>query len=257
MTDQINFERAPRARLDGLVVVIAGGTGAIGRATAQRFAALGARIVLLHRGDPEAAKAFLATLPGEHGQVVASITDSKQLNAAAEQVREQFGRADILVNTAGFTKPVPPGDLEGLTDELIDEIFAANWRGVFATIRSFVPLLKASGDGLIVNVSSIAAFTGVGSNLAYAAAKAGVDVLGRALARSLAPTVRVLTISPGVVDSAFVPGRGPDFNEKTAATMPLRRIGTVEDVAAAIEACATTLRFSTGNVIVVDGGRSL
>jgi 3-oxoacyl-[acyl-carrier protein] reductase len=252
-----DLQRAPRARLDGQIAVIAGGMGAIGRATAQRFAALGAHVVLLHRGDAAAARAFLATLPGSHQQLVASITDSAQLKNAAEAVRGQFGCADILINSAGFTKPVAAADLEALTDELIDEIFAANWRGVFATIRAFVPLLRESSDGLVVNVSSIAGFTGVGSNLAYAAAKAGIDVLGKSLARSLAPAVRVLTVSPGVVDSTFVPGRGADFNQKTAATMPLKRVGTVEDVAAAIEACATTLRFSTGNIIVVDGGRSL
>ncbi|SNT11373.1 NAD(P)-dependent dehydrogenase, short-chain alcohol dehydrogenase family [Noviherbaspirillum humi] len=257
MENQTDIERAPRNRLDGVVAVIAGGMGAIGQASARRFAELGASVVVLHRGSEDEARAFLATLPGKHGQVVASITDSAQLKRAAEQVKEQFGRADILVNTAGFTKPVPAADLEALTDELIDDIFAANWRGVFATIRAFVPLLKAAPDGLVVNVSSIAGFTGVGSNLAYAAAKAGIDVLGKSLARSLAPQVRVLTVSPGVVDSTFVPGRGPDFNAKTAATMPLKRVGTVEDVAAAIEACATTLRFSTGNTIVVDGGRSL
>lgn len=257
MQEQTDLERAPRARLDGQVAVIAGGTGAIGRACAKRFAALGAHVVLLHRGKEAAARDFLATLPGSHDQVIASITDSAQLKSAAESVRARFGRTDILVNSAGFTKPVPAADLDALTDELIDEIFAANWRGVFATIRAFHPMLRESNDGLVVNVSSIAGFTGVGSNLAYAAAKAGIDVLGRSLARSLAPAVRVLTVSPGVVDSSFVPGRGPDFNQKTAATMPLKRIGTPEDVAAAIEACATTLRFSTGNIIVVDGGRSL
>jgi 3-oxoacyl-[acyl-carrier protein] reductase len=257
MQEQTDLERAPRARLDGQVAVIAGGTGAIGRASAKRFAALGAHVVLLHRGKEAAAHDFLATLPGSHDQVIASITDSAQLKSAAESVRARFGRTDILVNSAGFTKPVPAADLDALTDELIDEIFAANWRGVFATIRAFHPMLRESNDGLVVNVSSIAGFTGVGSNLAYAAAKAGIDVLGRSLARSLAPAVRVLTVSPGVVDSSFVPGRGPDFNQKTSATMPLKRIGTPEDVAAAIEACATTLRFSTGNIIVVDGGRSL
>lgn len=257
MQEQTDLERAPRARLDGQVAVIAGGTGAIGRASAKRFAALGAHVVLLHRGKETAARDFLATLPGSHDQVIASITDSAQLKSAAESVRARFGRTDILVNSAGFTKPVPAADLDALTDELIDEIFAANWRGVFATIRAFHPMLRDSNDGLVVNVSSIAGFTGVGSNLAYAAAKAGIDVLGRSLARSLAPAVRVLTVSPGVVDSSFVPGRGPDFNQKTSATMPLKRIGTPEDVAAAIEACATTLRFSTGNIIVVDGGRSL
>jgi 3-oxoacyl-[acyl-carrier protein] reductase len=163
----------------------------------------------------------------------------------------------ILVNSAGHTKAVPAVDLEALSDELIDDILRANFRGVFATIRAFAPLLKASGDGLIVNISSIASFTGTGSNLAYAAAKAGVDVVGDALARALAPQVRVISVSPGVVDSGFVPGRGADFNTKTAATIPLRRVGTVDDVAAAVQACATTLRYATGTRIVVDGGRHL
>jgi NAD(P)-dependent dehydrogenase (short-subunit alcohol dehydrogenase family) len=190
--------------------------------------------------------------------VRASITASAELAKAAAEVRERCdGVAHILVNTAGFTKPVAANDLEALTDELIDEIFASNWRGVFATIRAFHPLLKAGGDGLVVNISSIAGFTGTGSNLAYAASKAGIDVLGRGLARALAPEVRVLTISPGVVESSFVPGRGADFNAKAGAATPLKRVGQPEDVAAAIEACATTLRFATGQVFVVDGGRSL
>jgi NAD(P)-dependent dehydrogenase (short-subunit alcohol dehydrogenase family) len=163
----------------------------------------------------------------------------------------------VLVNTAGFTQPVPAADLDALTDEIIDSIFAANWRGVFATIRAFHPLLAASGDGLIVNVRRSRPPRAPGSNLAYVAAKAGVDIMGKALARALAPTVRVLTVSPGVVESSFVPGRGSDFNAKAAASTPLKRIGQPDDVAAAIEACATTLRFATGQTLVVDGGRAL
>lgn len=249
---------SPQARLDGRVVVIAGGLGAIGRATALRLAALGARVVLLHRRSDEELAQFLPTLSGSgHFGVTASITDSASLAAAARTVQEKAGGAHMLVNTAGFTQPVPAANLEGLTDELIDSIFASNWRGVFATIRAFHPMLKAGGDGLIVNVSSISATTGVGSNLAYAASKAGLDVMGKALARAFAPEVRVLTVSPGAVESGFVPGRGADFNAKTAATTPLKRVGLPQDVAAAIEACATTLRFATGQVLVVDGGRTL
>jgi NAD(P)-dependent dehydrogenase (short-subunit alcohol dehydrogenase family) len=249
---------SPLERLDGRSVLVAGALGAVGQATARRFARLGARIVALHRKPRDEAAAFLRGLDGrEHFDVEASITDSASLARAAEVVRARLGKLDVLVNTAGFTKPVAAGDLDALTDELIDSIFQANWRGVFATIRAFAPLLKASGDGLIVNVSSIAAFTGSGSNLAYVASKAGVDVMGKSLARVLAPEVRVLTVSPGVVDSAFVPGRGADFNTKAAAATPLKRIGTPDDVAAAIEACATTLRFATGQVLVVDGGRAL
>jgi NAD(P)-dependent dehydrogenase (short-subunit alcohol dehydrogenase family) len=118
-------------------------------------------------------------------------------------------------------------------------------------------MLKASGDGLIVSVSSIAGFTGAGSSIAYCAAKAGIDVMTKSLARVLAPEVRVLAVSPGVVDTQFVPGRGADFNEKVAASTPLRRIADADDIAAAIIACATMLGYSTGHIIQVDGGRAL
>ena len=118
-------------------------------------------------------------------------------------------------------------------------------------------MLRASGDGLIVSISSIAATTGLGSSIAYCAAKAGIEVMTKSLGRALAPEVRVLGVAPGVVDTAFVPGRGADFNARTAAATPLGRVGTVEDVAEAVLACATSLRFSTGSTVVVDGGRSL
>ncbi len=246
-------------RLDGRVAVIAGGTGAIGMASAHRLAALGATIVLLYaRKTAQEAQALANSLPGSgHIAIQAHITDSATLQAAAAQVQQQFGKVHILVNSAGHTKAVPLADLEALSDEIIDDILQVNFRGVMATIRAFVPLLKASGDGLIVNISSIAGFTGVGSNLAYVAAKAGLDVVGDSLARILAPAVRVITVSPGVVDSSFVPGRGADFNEKAAATIPLKRIGHVDDIGAAVQACATTLRYATGTRIVVDGGRHL
>ncbi len=249
---------APRDRLDGEVAVITGGTGAIGRLAAQRMAALGARIVVLHRGHDADAHALVESLgPGEHLAIRASVTDSASLAAAAEAVKRATGGASILVNCAGLTKAVPASDLAGLTDELIDDIFASNWRGTFAAIRAFEPQLKEAGEGAIVNVSSIAAFTGLGSNLAYAAAKAGVDALTKGLARTLAPRIRVLAVSPGVVDTPFVPGRDAGFNEKVGPTVPLRRVGVADDVAAAIVACCTSLRFATGSILVADGGRHL
>jgi 3-oxoacyl-[acyl-carrier protein] reductase len=118
-------------------------------------------------------------------------------------------------------------------------------------------MLKEHGDGLVVLISSISAFTGVGSSIAYCAAKAGIDVMTKALARALAPQVRVLAVSPGVVDTGFVPGRGADFNDKVSASTPLKRIATADDIAVAIVACATHLGYSTGTTIVVDGGRAL
>jgi NAD(P)-dependent dehydrogenase (short-subunit alcohol dehydrogenase family) len=256
VSEGASFE--PQERLEGKNFLIAGGLGAVGRATAGRAARLGARVVLLHRRPETEVAECIGTFAGSgHFGVHASITDSASLARAAAEVKARCGKLDVLVNTAGFTKPVPAADLDALDDELIDAIFQANWRGVFATIRAFRPLLEASGDGLVVNVSSISATTGTGSNLAYVAAKAGLDILGKSLGRALAPKVRVLTVSPGVVESGFVPGRGADFNAKAAASTPLKRIGHPDDVAAAIIACATQLRFATGQTFVVDGGRSL
>jgi len=249
----------PRS-LDGKVALVVGGTGAIGAATSRMLAAAGATVAVTHLASERssaAAQALVADLGMTAGAFVADVGDTASLLDLRDALEARYGRLDILVNAAGFTKPVPHADLEALTDELIDRMFQVNWRGQFAAIRTFAPMLKASGDGLVVSISSIAAFTGVGSSIAYCAAKAGVDVMTKALARVLAPEVRVLAVSPGVVDTQFVPGRGADFNDKVAAGTPLRRIGEAEDIAAAITACATLLGYSTGHIIQVDGGRAL
>ncbi|PWT93071.1 MAG: short-chain dehydrogenase [Proteobacteria bacterium] len=247
--------------MNGKVVLVVGGGGSIGAVSARKFAELGARIAISHRDGPEEAAAaakVVQTLPGEgHAALIADVSRTDTLTLLRAGVERHFGRLDVLVNAAGFTKPVPHADLDALDDELIDRMFAVNWRGQFATIRTFAPLLTASGDGLIVSISSIAGTNGIGSSIAYCAAKAGIDVMTKSLARVLAPEVRVLAVAPGVVDTSFVPGRGADFNAKTAATTPLKRIATADDIASAIVACATQLRFATGTTLVVDGGRSL
>lgn len=243
--------------LEGKIVVVIGGTGGIGVATSRRFADAGARVVVAGQ-SVESAQQVVAGLPGTgHFAAGVSIENSATLNQLAEDVAGRYGHADVLVNAAGFTKPVPHADLDALTDELIDDIMRVNWRAQFAAVRAFRALLDRSGAGLIVNVSSISGSNGIGSNIAYCAAKAGLDVMTMSLARVLAPRVRILNVSPGVVDTGFVPGRSADFNDKVANTTPLRRIGSADDIAQAIEACATHLTFSTGTTIVVDGGRRL
>lgn len=253
MTDSIS--------LAGRVALVIGGSGGIGAATASAFAASGARVVVTYHDSPhkaERAEVLLSTLAGDgHAALAVDVADSATLVAAKTAIEARYGRLDVLVNSAGFTKPVPHADLEALDDALIDRMFAVNWRGQFAAVRTFAPMLKASGNGLIVSVSSIAGSTGVGSSIAYCAVKAGIDVMTKSLARALAPEVRVLGVAPGVVDTGFVPGRGADFNARTSATTPLRRVATARDVAQAILACSTHLGFSTGTTIVVDGGRSL
>ena len=246
--------------VNGKLVLVAGGSGGIGAASARLFAEAGATVVVTHRpGKPDAGEAVVAALPGSgHMSLPVDVADTGSILALRDAVRAAgHERLHVLVNSAGFTQPVPHNDLDALTDELIDRMFAVNWRGQFATVRTFAPMLRASGDGLAVNISSIAALNGNGSSIAYCAAKAGIDVMTKSLARALAPSVRVLAVSPGVVATGFVPGRGEEFNAKTAATTPLKRVATAHDVAQAVLACATHLTFSTGQVVVVDGGRAL
>lgn len=240
--------------LAGRSAVILGGSGGIGAAAARLFAEAGAAVAVVANTDRARAKSVADALPGAgHAAYACPIQDGAGLKRLAAEI----GRAGILVNSAGFTQPVPAADLEALTDELFDRVLQVNTRGAFSAIRAFAPLLRESGHGLVLNISSIAATTGTGSSVAYCAAKAGMDVMGVALARALAPAIRVLTVSPGVVDTDFVPGRDKEAREKQGRATPLGRLCTAEDVARAVLACATSLAYSTGSVIQVDGGRHL
>ncbi len=247
--------------IKGKVALVIGGAGGIGAASCVMFADEGAKVVMTHRpGTEPAARAAerLKTLKGEgHAALPADVGDTGTLVALRDEIARRYGRLDILVNSAGFTKAVPHANLDGLDDALIDRMFEINWRGQYAAIRTFAPMLKASGDGLIVQVSSIAGFQGSGSSVVYGATKAGLDVMVKSLARVLGPEIRLIAVSPGAVDTNFVPGRGAEFNAKAAAANPLKRIATPEDIGRAIVACATHLTYTTGVKIVVDGGRSL
>ena len=247
--------------IKGKVALVIGGAGGIGAASCVMFADEGAKVIMTHRpGTEPAARAAerLKSLKGEgHAALPADVGDTATLIALRDEIARRYGRLDILVNSAGFTKAVPHTDLEGLDDALIDRMFEINWRGQYAAIRTFAPMLKVSGDGLVVQVSSIAGFQGSGSSVVYGATKAGLDVMVKSLARVLGPEVRLIAVSPGAVDTNFVPGRGAEFNAKAAAANPLKRIATPEDCARAILACATHLTYTTGVKIVVDGGRSL
>src|SRR4051794_32459139 len=176
---------------------------------------------------------------------------------AAEAVRSAYGRADILINSAGFTRPVPHAQLDALDDALLDSILIANVRGPFSMIRAMVPLLRVGGDSVIVNVSSISAFTGSGSNIGYCASKAALDTMTLSLARVLGPQIRVLCVSPAAVATDFVAGRGRPQLEKIAEGTPLKRVVEPEDIARTIMACVTHLKVSTGSKIIADAGRFL
>src|SRR5690242_969475 len=170
--------------LQGKLAVITGATGGIGSATARRFAAAGCRVVIGYNRRAAEAETLAAELQGRgHRVACMPMEDTAALREAATMVEREYGRCDVLVNSAGFTRMIPHGDLEALTDDLIDAIFVANVRGPFATIRAFAPLMKRSDAGVIINISSAAAFSGGGSNIAYGASKAAIDTMTKSLAR--------------------------------------------------------------------------
>ncbi|MBK1658619.1 SDR family oxidoreductase [Paracraurococcus ruber] len=245
--------------LKGRVAVITGGSNGIGAATARRMAAEGATVAVGYNSGAERAAALLRELPGSgHIALHTPMEDSAALRRAAAEVEAKLGRCDVLVNSAATTRAVPHADLEALDDALIDRVLVANVRGPFATIRAFAPLLKRSGDAVIVNISSLAAVTGTGSSIIYGASKAALDTIGLSLARVLGPEgVRVVGISPSAVATDFVPGRSREAVEKQAASSPLRTVTEADDVALAIMAAVTQLRLTTGTTILVDGGKHL
>ncbi len=246
--------------LAGKSALITGGAGGIGSAIARRLAAAGVSCALTYSRSQEAAERLARELPGAgangHFAYRAPVEDSAAQAALAREVEERFGRLDILVNNAGVSQAIPPEDLDALTDELIDRIFRVNVRGAIATVRALRPLLATSGAGLVVNISSIAGRTAIGSNIAYCASKAALDNLTMSLARALAPEIRVVSVSPGFVDGAYA-RRMPALLAQQRDLTPLGRVASEEDVAEAVYAAATQLRFTTGAIIPVDGGRPL
>jgi 3-oxoacyl-[acyl-carrier protein] reductase len=241
-----------------IVALVTGASSGIGRATAIRLADYGASVVVGYNSRREAAEDVVRSLPGEgHFALRISIEETPTILDAAKAVEEHFGRLDVLVNNGGATIPVTANDLDGLTDEIFDRIVSLNLRGPFAMVRVFRPLLEKGTHSVVVNISSIAARTGVGSSLAYCAAKGGLDTLTVGLAKVLAPKVRVFSVSPAGVDTDFVPGRSRDRLQAIADKTPLAKVTSADDVADAVIACVVNLKSSTGIVVPVDEGRHL
>lgn len=251
----MSFE--PLDNLNGRVAIITGVTGGIGYATAQRLASKGARIVGLVRRNLEEAQEKLNQLPNSelgHLAILADVTNNQQLKDAFKIVNETIGRCDVLVNNAGKTIRIPWNELHLLSDDVFDRMTRDNLRSYYSTIRTFFPLLKDTPESIVVNIGSMAGQRGGGSNLAYAASKAGVDSLTRSLSQHICP-VRVMCVAPGAIDTGFVPNQPPGIYDAVAKSTPLQRAPMVTDVAAAVDACVTLLRFTSGQTINVDGGR--
>lgn len=249
-------------------VLVTGGAGEIGSAICRKFAENGYCVIATYNSNSAKAEKLEEELNGisdgliRHSIFHAPTTDAQKVADLKAFVSEKYGKLDVLVNNAGITTPVPHGDLEGLTDEWIDKIMQTNFRGSFAMVRATRALLEKGSEesnesSLIVNISSIAGISGIGSNVAYCASKAAIDSMTRSLARILAPKIRMVSVSPGFVEGEYTKNFDPTFLKNQMDNTPLERFATGVDVANAVYALATSLTFSTGTIITVDGGRLL
>jgi 3-oxoacyl-[acyl-carrier protein] reductase len=240
------------------IAIVTGGAGGIGAAICKRLAAAGASVVITYNNNEKRAQQLMKELPDHHHAVFHTpVNDSHAIKELAAFIQDKYGKLDILINNAGITIPVAHDNLDDLTDDWIDKIFTVNVRGAFAMVRACKELLLKTGDGVVVNISSVAGVTGIGSNVAYCASKAALDSITRSLARALAPAIRVVSVSPGWVMGEYAKTVEPSFLKSQLDATPLNRFATPEDVANAVYAVATTLTFTTGCIIAVDGGRPL
>ncbi|MGH9714848.1 MAG: SDR family NAD(P)-dependent oxidoreductase [Candidatus Acidiferrales bacterium] len=241
----------PGKALEGQVALVTGAAKRIGRSIALRLAAEGADVVVNYETSKAEADELVReiTATGRRaiavGANVSQRADVQKLFAAAER---EFGRLDILVNNAGMFFAAK---FEELTEEQWDRIMNANLKSQFLCAQAAAPIMKRQGQGRIINLSSLGGILPWPAFTHYCVSKAGVIMLTRCLARALGPEILVNSVAPGTI---LFPGEAPD--EDYIKRVPLHRTGTGEDIAGAVVYLATA-DFVTGQIIAVDGGRSL
>ena len=185
----------------------------------------------------------------------ANVGDDKAVRAMVARCREELGGLDVLVNNAATTRFIDHTKLEDLTDEVWDELFGVNLKGAFWCCRAAMPLLQERG-GSIVNVTSVAGLSGQGSSMVYAASKAALNCLTKSLARAFGPKVRVNAVAPGPVLTRWL----TDHMDRVAQSLPITPMGRAaipEDIADAVSFLSLGTTLMTGQVVVVDGGRTM
>jgi 3-oxoacyl-[acyl-carrier protein] reductase len=248
--------------VSSVALITGGGTG-IGRAVALALASRGWSVAINYSRSEQDARAVAAEIEQLGAQALVVRGDVASDDDCKEVVRatvERWQRIDALVNSAGTTAFVPAAELDAITVEAWDRIFAVNVRGAFQMARAAASALRAA-RGNIVNISSTAGDTAVGSSIPYAASKAALDNITKSLARTLAPAVRVNGVAPGFVDTRWlVEGYGDRLDairKLVKQQTPLRDVARPEQVAQVVVALLTNMDWVTGETIAVDGGYTI
>ncbi len=244
------------------VALVTGSATGVGAATARRLAGKGWRVVLNYTKSEAEARETEAACRAAGAQtrlVRADVADDGDCRRLADAALDAWGRIDALVNNAGVTRFAAHDDLEALSAVDFHRIYGVNVVGAFQMVRACVPAMKRQGRGAVVNVSSIASVTGMGSSIAYAASKAALNSLTVTLARALGPEIRVNAVCPGMIEGRWLrEGLGDERYEATRdryrKNAPLRRTAQPDEVAETVVWLVEGAPLVTGELLLVDAG---
>ncbi len=247
------------------VAIITGSSSGVGAATARLLAGMGCKVVINYASSEGPAKIVAEECEALGAEVLvcqADVSDDEACQSLVDATLDKWGRIDILVNNAGTTKFVQHGDLAGLDKDDFQNIYAVNVVGPFQMVRAAEKALRASGNGSIVNIASVAGVRGVGSSIAYAASKGALLTMTQSLARVMGPEVRVNAICPGFIQGEWLEkGIGKENYDRILASYeneaPLNLTCTAESVAESIVAFAIGHSVTTGQYLILDGGHHL
>jgi NAD(P)-dependent dehydrogenase (short-subunit alcohol dehydrogenase family) len=241
------------ADLKGKTVVITGGAVHLGRAMALAMADAGAQVAFTYLDSKDEASQALTEIKKGGRQAIAvpcDVRDGKSVAAAIEAIQEQCGQIDVLVNNAGFFETTP---FTEISEAQWDNMFAINVRGPFLVAKHCIPLLR-SGHGRIINLGSLGGEKPWATHAHYCSSKAALHMLSQVMAKALAPEIAVNCVAPGMIDQGDDDG---GVLKRFAASTPMKRNGSAEDVVSAVMYFATAPHFITGQLLTVDGGLGL
>jgi ketoreductase RED2 len=245
--------------LKGTVALVTGGNGGLGQRICHALAQEGVAIAVMYAKSREQAEGFAGELRS-HYQIKAQafacdITDGAAIDRLVGDVTKAFGRLDILINDAAYNIAIPFGDLDSLTPEVWSRIMATNLTGPMLLTKAVAPVMKARGQGRIVNIASVAGLSPTGSSIAYAVSKAGLIHLTRCMAVALAPETLVNCVAPGLLDGTRATANlRAEQIERSASSSLLKKPADKDDCADMVVAMCRT-ETMTGQTVVIDSGR--